>query len=395
MNDPGFELTYCLNVHSGETWDAQLDAVRNHALPIRNALDPESPFGLGLRVSADAAEKLVGSPLLIEAFRDEIAASNAYVMTVNAFPFGEFHGVRVKDTVYRPDWSSAARVRYTCNVVNAVALMSSEARTVSVSTSPLTFKGWDSYDSYLDAAVRNIARCAAECFRVEKATGVEVVLCIEPEPYCYPETTPELIAVLKRIWSDGAELFSLETGVSKADAENSLRRFIGCCFDTAHQAVEFEDLADSVTALSDAGVRIGKVQLSSAIEAKGADALMELKNYSEPTYLHRTSISGVDGTLMRFSDLAEALESGRHPADAVWRVHYHTPLFISQSGALRSTSYLLQDKRFLNALSTSGCRHLEVETYTWDVWQENSGSSYNLDDGILRELRWVKNVMGI
>ena len=395
MRHSGYDLTYCLNVHPGESWDAQLSAVRDHAVPIRNSFSPGRTFGLGLRLSAEAAKFLVGEPSASSAFRDEIQDANAYVATVNAFPFGAFHGDRVKDNVYLPDWSDSARLEYSCNVAAAVAGMSVSPCTVTVSTAPLTFKGWDGYEARLSEAVLNVARCAAELYRLEQETGVEVVLCIEPEPFCYPETTPELVDVLQRVWHEGAPLFAKLTGVTCSKAEAMLQRYIGCCFDTAHQAVEFEHFPDSLNLLNSAGVRVGKVQLSSAIEAVGADAVRELERFAEPTYLHQVCVRSGEGGVMRFADLSDALSSNDIPPGSVWRVHYHLPLFVESFGNLRSTSGLLQDKAFLAALNDSGCNLLEVETYTWDVWRENSGATDNIDEGILRELRWVSTELGV
>ena len=33
---------------------------------------------------------------------------------------------------------------------------------------------------------------------------------------------------------------------------------------------------------------------------------------------------------------------------------------------------------------------LEVETYTWSVWRDATGAPGAIDDGIVRELGWVR-----
>ncbi len=103
------ELTYCTNIHAGESWDeirASLDA---HVPRIKAQVAPDAPFGLGLRLSGVAAAELVG-PEPLEAFKDQLARLGAYVFTLNAFPFGPFHGTRVKERVYEPDWRTGERV---------------------------------------------------------------------------------------------------------------------------------------------------------------------------------------------------------------------------------------------------------------------------------------------
>ena len=51
-------VTYCLNVHAGETWDDNLAAIERYACEVRDRLAVDAPFGLGLRLSAIAAESL-------------------------------------------------------------------------------------------------------------------------------------------------------------------------------------------------------------------------------------------------------------------------------------------------------------------------------------------------
>ena len=55
---PPFFLTYCLNVHSGESWDENFEAIRTHAVEVRNRVSGGKAFGLGLRLGADAAVEL-------------------------------------------------------------------------------------------------------------------------------------------------------------------------------------------------------------------------------------------------------------------------------------------------------------------------------------------------
>ena len=42
----------------------------------------------------------------ITQFRRWLDQNDAYVFTINGFPYGNFHGSRVKEQVYRPDWTT-------------------------------------------------------------------------------------------------------------------------------------------------------------------------------------------------------------------------------------------------------------------------------------------------
>ena len=47
--NPQIHLTYCLNVHRGETWQENFDAIKKNALIIRDQVAKGRSFGLGLR----------------------------------------------------------------------------------------------------------------------------------------------------------------------------------------------------------------------------------------------------------------------------------------------------------------------------------------------------------
>ena len=159
--------------------------------------------------------------------------------------------------------------------------------------------------------------------------------------------------------------------------------------------MEFEALDVGLRRLTAAGIRVVKVQLSAAIEADSETGRAELAAFAEPTYLHQVGIRAADGAVTRYADLQEALDSEPWQPGAVWRVHYHVPLFVGGFGELRSTQSQLTAPAFRQAMAESGVEHLEIETYTWDVWQRDAGQSGSVDEGIVREFEWVRgNVVG-
>lgn len=386
--DSGRHLTYCLNVHPGETWEEQEQAVRRCATAVKAAVCPDAPFGLGLRISARAAEELAAEPGKVGLFKRMLEERGLYAFTVNAFPFGRFHGTPVKDAVYQPDWSAPERRVYTERVAVALAALVPEDADGSISTAPLTFKGWPGWEARTGEALAQVARCAAGLARLEKESGRRIVLAMEPEPLCYPETTAELVAVMRRLRCEGAALLARENGVTEDEACGWLIRHVGCCFDTAHQAVEFEDARAALASLATERIAVAKVQLSAALEVNAGDAaaITQLARFQDTVYLHQTVHRAADGTLSRWADLPAFLEAAPGLRDGQVRIHYHVPLFVTACGALRSTSGLLAE-----ALPELACasRHLEVETYTWTVWQEASGGDTPLERGIAEELHWV------
>jgi hypothetical protein len=97
-------LTYCTNIHAGESWDEVSQSLDAFVPTIRNIVADGAPMGIGLRLSAQAAFTLQQASVL-QAFQAQLKTLNAYVFTLNAFPYGTFHGVPVKQDVYSPDWT--------------------------------------------------------------------------------------------------------------------------------------------------------------------------------------------------------------------------------------------------------------------------------------------------
>ena len=96
-------LTYCSNIHPGETWAEVRANLERYVPSVRDQVAPGQPFGIGLRLSAQAASDLSRVPVL-EELCDFLARNDLYVFTLNGFPYGKFHGARVKEGVYLPDW---------------------------------------------------------------------------------------------------------------------------------------------------------------------------------------------------------------------------------------------------------------------------------------------------
>ena len=111
-------LTYCTNIHPGESWAEVRANLERHVARVKAVVAPTRPFGVGLRLSASAAATLA-RPAELEAFRAFLDDHGFYVFTINGFPYGAFHGVRVKAAVYEPDWRDARRLAYSDRLATA------------------------------------------------------------------------------------------------------------------------------------------------------------------------------------------------------------------------------------------------------------------------------------
>ena len=394
----GVHLTYCTNIHPGETWDEVAHTVRTYVPEVKARIAPGASFGVGLRLSGQAAGRLA-APDALDAFREELDRLGLYVFTINGFPFGAFHGRPVKEEVYRPDWLEDKRLVYADTLATLLAgLMAGRATGEgSVSTVPGCFLGRAASSTDAPAAVaHNVLRHAVHLWRIREETGLTVGLALEPEPHCLLETTADAAAFFERhLFAPGAvAAFADRTGLSRAGAEEALRRHVGVCLDACHAAVQFEEPAEAVRRLHGAGIRILKIQVSAGLRLQRPDgaALAALESFAEPVYLHQVVVREGE-RLRRFLDLPEAIAAARAGmAGDEWRVHFHVPLFQDALGLFQATQPFVAELLQLQARAPV-THHLEVETYTWDVLPEEH-RRLPVVDAVARELAWTLGHLG-
>ncbi|MFW6133344.1 MAG: metabolite traffic protein EboE [Planctomycetota bacterium] len=401
QSDPPLHLTYCLNVHPGERWTQNLDAIRRFALDVRDRVRPDGAFGLGLRLSARAADDLAAGDAL-ERFAEFLGREDCYVFTVNGFPYGRFHRTRVKQDVYRPDWRTAERRDYTIRLAEILARLLPDGMPGSISTVPLSYKPWVTSDD-VSAMISRLCEVVAHLVALRRRTGRTVRLALEPEPDCVLETTDEAVAWFTGPLGEQAPRLLAGLGLDADEARAAVGEHLGVCVDTAHAAVEFESPAEVLRRLGAAGVRVCKVQLSAALRAAPTRrALQRLAAFGDDVYLHQVRHRRADGTVTGYPDLSAALAAGADDAGGEWRVHFHVPLFFAGEGdpigetmptpnrdaELGSTRRLLTGD-FAAALKAGATDQIEIETYTFDVLPDALAVA-DPAEGIAREYDWVR-----
>ena len=380
MNVRGFDLTYCSNIHAGESWDDVRGALSGALPSIRRHLNATGPFGIGLRLSARALEQL-RQPQRLDEFLAFLRDGDYYVPTINGFPFGAFHGERVKEQVYLPDWRVPARLEYSNQLASLLAelLAKRGLDRGSVSTVPGAFKAHIRSVDDVGAIAVNLLEHTRHLAHLRDATGVTVTLALEPEPACFIETSAEAIEFFETYLFN--ERLTYQCGVTV----DQVRDHIGICFDACHMAVEFEDHAAALTAFDRAAIRVPKFQISSALRVTDDLARDALKRFTEDTYLHQV-VEHSNDTLTRYIDLPDALAKG---GGAEWRVHFHVPVFLRSLGALETTQPDLE--RVLDLVKQRKDRPcLEVETYTWEVLPAEYRTT-DMSEAIARELKWTRD----
>jgi hypothetical protein len=375
-----FDLTYCTNIHPGEDWSSVETTLREAGPILKARLSPDKPFGLGLRLSAMAAREAIDAGR-VAPFRKFLDENGLYVAVINGYPYGEFHGAAVKDQVFAPDWTSESRLNYTLDLLTVLSGLLPEGMDGGISTMPLSYKPWlknaDGQNADWPAIVRNLVRLTQAMAQLRRDSGKMIHLDIEPEPDGLIENTGEVIA----FFND----WLLPVGGPLLESPQWLHDHIRVCFDSCHIAVEYENPAVALARLQAAGVQIGRVQLSSALKVGLPTKTGRLIPFADSTYLHQV-IEDRGTCLHHYSDLPEALAAPAEPAAKEWRIHFHVPLFTTAYDGFQSTQ---EDVRAVLALAVRDgfTRHLEIETYTWDVLP--AALKLDMLDSITREYEWV------
>jgi len=360
-------LGYCTNVHAAESLDGVLAQLRDYGEPIREALGVDR-LGLGLWLARDVVGELSANPAAVRRLRAALLDHGLEVVTLNAFPYQGFHQNVVKKAVYQPDWLNPDRLGYTVDCARVLAaLLPEDAEHGSVSTLPLAWRSpWSTADA--ETAGRALRQLAVELAAIERETGRQVRVGLEPEPGCVLERTDaaaEFLGGLDNQW-------------------------IGLCLDTCHLAVAWEDPQLALATLAAAGVPVVKVQASCALQAdrpRDPATSAALWRFAEPRFLHQTKEFS-SGRVHSADDLPATL-----PGDGPWRVHFHVPLHADAQPPLRTTrDHLSATLTALFGGERTWCDHVEVETYTWSVLPAQR-AHVGLVEGIARELSWARDTL--
>ncbi len=374
----GLHLAYCTNIHRGETWAQTFDSLQRYTLAVRDRVGAGRPYAIGLRLSEQAARELSDAATLL-AFQQWLDQQQCYVFTINGFPYGKFHGARVKEQVYAPDWTTRERLEFTNRLFDLLAQLVPAGVEGSVSTVPCSFKEFITSGAQVQAMRDNLWQCIEHIARVSERSGRKLHLGLEPEPLCYLETSAET-----------AEFF----GQMRRDRPNDARlsEHLGVNYDTCHLAVEYEEPQDVVKRFQQHGIKISKIHLSSALKVKPTpEARAALKQFADDIYFHQVIERGPGGQITRYRDLDVALAkpSTLDPRPSTeWRIHFHiplhsrpTPIFDHTAGHILGLLEVLRSQPAL-------CTHLEMETYTWEVMPAEM-KNRDVVDQLVSEYEWT------
>ncbi|MFI7610943.1 metabolite traffic protein EboE [Nonomuraea terrae] len=390
-------LTYSTLVHPGDTWAEMRASVAAHVPAVKRRVSPGSPMGLSLRLSGASVAALRADPAERADFLGFLRQEELYVYTVNAFPHGPFKGRSVMEQVYEPDWTTQERATYTMGVADVLADITEAGVEPSIQTAPLAFRPHVTGPGYVAAFTANLLRVAAHLAVLERGTGRRVKLALEPEPFCFLETTEETVRYFEeQVFSrSGTEEFARLASVPMSEAIGLIRRHLGVVFDIGHQSVEFEDIPAALESLLAAGIPIFKLQQAAAlwIPEVTNEAVKALEQFTDTIYLSQTT-ERREGRLTRFLNLGDAIASWNADPGGTreWRTHFHVPVFLDEVGGFATTRSNIEAALALHR-RTPLSDHLEIETYTWDVLPEHLKTG-DINEYVSREIEWVRDALG-
>lgn len=367
---------YCTNVHAGEDFDQYLSSLEEYALDVKARISGNQPLPIGLWLSARTARQMLSENRLMR-FKEFLESNGLDAFTMNGFPYANFHGPTVKYQVYKPDWTQPQRLNYTVNLIRILTELMPEGSQAGISTLPL---GWPGGEFDYEKAADNLIQVVELLKNNERRTGKLIHLDIEPEPGCILSSSSDVSAFFNDYLLDRRNV---------ADVLRHLR----VCHDICHASVIFEDQETAIRNYAANGIRIGKVHVSSALQAEiSSDSfhpvLEQLRTFQEDRYLHQTYIRQSD-RIFSYDDLPQAISDVNARTNGTLRCHFHLPIFVERVGCLETTSHEIVDC-LRNIHKISDCRHFEVETYAWTVLPD-ALKTRNLAQGIAKELLWMQN----
>ena len=367
--------------------------VRESLAPINLALGNSSPVGVSVRLSQaalnDAALDATNLKALLGEYHLQLAGISSVSISGGA-----------KDQVHQPDWRREERLGFMFGATNLMAeIAGKNGAEMGITTNALSHRSWLDIDfpGNWAALSLNIVRVVQHLATIREKTGVTIHIDLEVEPGSVLRDTDDVI----RFWNNwiltrGAAMLSDRMQVTDGTAADAMNRHIRLALDTAHAAVVGDDAASSLDRLIEAGVGIGRLQVSSALEVTvpdyqtdRQDLLAHLDGIRSATLLQQV-VATRDGEIVhRYDDLPTAVDA--EAAGETWRIHTHAPVLADRYGIWRST----RDEAgpWVREIASRGMNvgMIELRSANWDVVPADDRGE--IGEMIAREAAWVRSLV--
>ena len=110
MKVGSFQVTYCTNVHPGESLSELQRILSVDVDAVKAVVTADAQMGVGVRLGNSVVQQLTAAPDALNELADLCRERDYSVFTANGFPYGDFGSGVIKSEVYRPAWYLTDRV---------------------------------------------------------------------------------------------------------------------------------------------------------------------------------------------------------------------------------------------------------------------------------------------
>lgn len=366
--------------------------------PINRAIGVESPVPVSVRLSQAA---LADPALTADSLRDELSSHGLTLAGVSGV------GIRpgAKAEIHRPDWRSEERLEFMFGASNLMAHIigsrewsEEDGETYSLTTNALSHRSMMDVDmpGNWTALTLNVVRIVQHLAGIRDRTGITIHIDLEAEPGSLLRNAGEIERFYTQwLLGRGAAMLSDRMQVEGGTAAESILRHVRLALDTAHAAVVFDDPAISLDRFAEIGIRIGRLQVSAALEvdvpADPAELRTHLQQLDSETLSQQVWAMRDGDIVARHEDLPDALAVIEESAGETWRIHTHAPVLADRYGIYRSTRDVTAD--WLKEISARGIDVplLELRSANWVVLPADDRAP--AEELVAREAEWVRGLI--
>jgi hypothetical protein len=385
LKNVSVDLSYCTNIHFGESWEEVFYILKFHSRKLRNAFLKMDQFGIGLRLSNSSIINLSKSSFFFD-FLFWLKINNFYIKSVNGFPYSFFGSNYIKDNVYLPDWSNFKRYIYSRRIIILFSNFLNKNNFGGISTLPLSYKYFFCNYSYNNLYIKSIKYLYSLLILLNDIyvnNKIFIHLDIEPEPDCVVSNTLDYINFFKKWLLDRIILYFL-----KKKIHMFILNYFRICFDICHSSVEFESICQSFNSIFLFNIKFGKFQISSSLKI---DKMNFYNSYvfsylPETPYIHQVYGKTFYDNIITYKDISLAHILLYKKKIVEYRIHYHVPIFFDKYEIFESTQqYIIE---FFKLLKKRNAFYIfEIETYTFDILP--CYLKLNILYSLKREYDWV------
>lgn len=384
-------LTYCSNIFKEKTWKNLFCKLKIYITNLK-VFFRKKHIGLSLCISNSLANEIKKTDILLNLI-SWLKKNRLYISSINGFVYQTFHQKNIKERIYLPDWTSKKRLIFTQNLIKILKTVIKKNHDGSISTLPISYKAWtkENHKHYiLYKTSKHLSILLELLINIKKQQQNIIHLDIEPEPQCLIETYKEIKTFFEHWLIPICEKY-LTPKYPKHTLKTHVYKHIQICYDICHFSVNFENHQKILTSIKKSKIKIGKIQISSALKINlnnknKHQQLKTLLTLQSSPFLHQTTEKN-GNKIKKYPDIKHILNTFKEKKHGELRIHCHISIHEKIYKNIETTCEETQNtlKSFLQKLHI---KHIEIETYTHNIIYED-----NPIDTIIKEYTWTINIL--